>query len=331
MKNLNLNNIDSVLIIRLSSLGDIILTTPLIRSMKNSFPKIIIDMIVKEQYKDAIINNPYVRNKLLFDSKNKTELLDDIKSKKYNLVIDLQNNLHSKKILSALGGIHVKFDKLSFKKFLLVNTKINLLRDSKQIPYRYAETLKGFQLDDEGLDLFTELKPSGYLGQGNNYIGICPGARHFTKMWPKEYFIKLCRLLIKSGWEVILFGGRSDRLICLEIKNEVPETINLQNDNDLLQTVADFKLCKAVYCNDSGLMHAAAAVKVPVIVFFGSTVNELGFTPYKVKNIILENSDLSCRPCSHIGRRRCPKKHFNCMKEISPQLAFDALEKLLKE
>ncbi len=330
MKNIDLENIDSVLIIRLSSLGDILLSTPLIRTIKNKYPKISIDMMVKEQYIDVILHNPYLRNKFLFNSEKKEELIREIQSKEYNLIIDLQNNFYSKKISSGLKGIQVKFDKKSVRKFLLVQTKINLLKNAKQLPVRYAQILENFDLDDNGLDLFTTSNHSNLLNKDEKYIGICPGGRHFTKMWPKEYYINLCRKLIKDCCQVVLFGGKSDRKICAEIKSEVPEVINLQNNDDVLQTAADMKMCKAIYCNDSGLMHAACAANVPVIVFFGSTVEEFGFTPYKNKNVILENTSLFCRPCSHVGRKNCPKKHFKCMLDVTPQTAFDTLEKIFK-
>jgi ADP-heptose:LPS heptosyltransferase len=89
------------------------------------------------------------------------------------------------------------------------------------------------------------------------------------------------------------------------------------------------KKCKAVICNDSGLMHTACAVGTPVLTFFGSTVKEFGFTPYRNKNLILENNSLSCRPCSHIGRDKCPKNHFKCMKELTPEIVFNKLNQLL--
>jgi heptosyltransferase-2 len=89
------------------------------------------------------------------------------------------------------------------------------------------------------------------------------------------------------------------------------------------------KMCKVVYTNDSGLMHLAAALKVPVMAFFGSTVKEFGFSPYNAKSFVLEIEGLSCRPCTHIGRKSCPKKHFKCMQEISPATAFNCLRKLV--
>lgn len=330
MKNPDFENIKSILIIRLSSLGDILLSTPLIRTIKTRFPHIEIDIIVKLQYYNVIAHNQHLRNKYSFSSAKQKEMMSELKKQSYDLIIDLQNNIKSRKLTARLQGKTVRFKKRSIKKFVLVNTKINLLKDAPQIPVRYAETIEGFKLDDSGLDIVTTAIPSDFLLKNENYIGICPGSRHFTKMWPLDYYVKLCRLLIKNGWNILLFGGLTDRKICLEIKNQVPEAINLQNDDDILQTAANMILCRAIYCNDSGLMHTACAAELPVIAFFGSTVKEFGFTPYKNKSIVLENDSLSCRPCSHIGKSHCPKKHFKCMTEISPQRAFEALDEVLK-
>lgn len=330
MKNPDIENIKSILIIRLSSLGDILLSTPLIRTLKTRYAHIEIDIIVKRQYYDVIAHNPHLRNKYSFSSAKRKELMSELKKQNYDLIIDLQNNINSRKLTASLKGKTVRFKKRSVEKFLLVNTKINLLKDAPQIPARYAAAIEGFDLDDSGLDIVSASGPSEFLLTNENYIGICPGSRHFTKMWPLDYYVKLCRLLIKNGWNILLFGGLTDRKICLEIKNQVPEAINLQNDDDILQTASNMILCMAIYCNDSGLMHTACAAEIPVIAFFGSTVKEFGFTPYKNKSIVLENESLSCRPCSHIGKSHCPKKHFKCMIDITPQRAYEALDEVLK-
>jgi heptosyltransferase-2 len=208
----------------------------------------------------------------------------------------------------------------------LVLLKINLLKDAPQIPVRYASVVDNFVLDDKGPELFTDKSPNPKIQNINKLIGLCPGSKHFTKMWPEEYFVQLGKTLEKNGYNVVLFGGSDDKPICERISSELSSAINLSNDNNILQTAADMKMCDVIYCNDSGLMHTATAVGIPVIAFYGSTVKEFGFTPYKAKNLILENNYLSCRPCTHIGRNSCPKKHFKCMKEISSQLAFEQLK-----
>ena len=326
-----LSKLNRILIIRLSSLGDILLTTPFVRAIKTQFPHIKIDMLIREEYADVIKLNPYISNKFLFkkNGKSNNALLEQLRSNNYELIIDLQNNLRSKKVVSSLKIKSVKFDKRSFDKFLLVNFKINKLKEAPQIPVRYSKTIQNLKLDNQGLDLFTDKSANTELNGKNNLIGFCPGARHFTKRWPKEYFIELGNKLAQNGYTIVLFGGKIDEEICEEIRTKINGAINLSGDDDLLQTAADMKLCKAVVCNDSGLMHTASAAGTKVIAIFGSTVKEFGFAPYNCSNLILENNSLTCRPCSHIGRSDCPKKHFNCMKDIKPEFVFEKLKSFL--
>ena len=326
-----LSKTNKILIIRLSSLGDILLTTSFIRSIKTQFPHIKIDMLIREEYEDVIKLNPYIDKKILFkkDYKSNVGLIDQLRNNNYELVIDLQNNLRSKKVTSSLKVNSVKFDKRSFDKFLLVNFKINKLKEASQIPVRYSNTIQKIKLDEHGLDLFADKSANAELIGKNNLVGFCPGARHFTKRWPKEYFVELGNKLKQNGYTIVLFGGKIDKEICAELVDKISGAINLSNNDELLQTAANMKLCKAVVCNDSGLMHTASATGTKVIAIFGSTVKEFGFTPYNCNNLILENNSLTCRPCSHIGRSDCPKKHFDCMKAIKPEFVFEKLKSFL--
>ncbi len=321
-----------VLIIRLSSLGDILLTTPLIRLLKKKFKDVRLDFVVKAQYQDALKLNPYLSNIFLYEKeKNRiSELIAGLKANKYDAVIDLQNNFRSAEIRRAVNRKTYIFNKRTAGKFLLVNFKINLLTNAPPIPVRYASVLPGMHLDEDGLDLITEKKPSAVLKDKHNLIGFAPGSRHFTKMWPRDYYEKLGNLLSREGFTIVLFGGKDDMDVCAEISANIRGSIDLSNNNDLLQTAADMKECASVVCNDSGMMHTACAVKVPVLAFYGSTVKEFGFTPYKTRNLILENNSLTCRPCSHIGRERCPKGHFRCMLKVTPENALEALTTLVK-
>ncbi len=320
---IDFTEIKSILIIRLSSLGDVLLTTPLIRTFKKKYPNIEIDFVVKESYLEALKYNIHLRQILTYHPDRTNELIKQLKEKRYNLVIDLQNNLRSRKILKNLGVETVVFKKPTFKKFLLVTTKINLLKDKMSIPFYYSKSLDNLQLDENGLDLFIPQDVESKLKKDEKYIGFCPGSRHFTKMWPAEYFIELGNMLTKEGFKIVLFGGKDDKEIVKFIEGKIKNSINLCNDNKLLQTAEDMKKCSLIVCNDSGLMHTATAVKTPVAAIFGSTVQEFGFAPYKAKSIILENKSLSCRPCSHIGRDECPKGHFKCMLDIKPKDVYN--------
>jgi len=319
-----------ILVVRLSSLGDILLTTPLIRSLKKEKPELEIHFLLREEYQDVLVNNPHLSKLITIKIEDPSSKTKEILSQnKYDFVIDLQNNLRSRSLTYSLKCSKVRFRKLSWQKFLLVNFKINKLSEAPPIPERYASIIDDLKLDEEGLDLFTDKKPSEKFDGLKNLIGFCPGSRHYTKMWPKEYYIELGKKIIDNDFNLVLFGGKDDKIICDQISSNVSKCINLCNDNDILQTTADMKMCKTIICNDSGLMHAACAVKVPVIAIFGSTVKEFGFTPYRSKNLILENKSLTCRPCSHIGKSSCPKDHFKCMKEINPQLVHNSLIRFL--
>ncbi|MFI5237026.1 MAG: glycosyltransferase family 9 protein [Ignavibacteriales bacterium] len=303
------------------------MTTPLIRTIRKKNPSIEIDFIVKEEFADLLKYNPHLSNLYKYTNHKfeKQIIFNSLLSKNYNLVIDLQNNFRSSEITRPLHCEFVKFKKNNFKKFLLVQFKINQLKDAPQVPLRYAGTIGESELDDEGLEFITNNLPDSRFEKNKTYIGICPGAKHFTKRWPLENFISLGKKLESAGYTVVLFGGLQEIQICNEIENNLENALNLCSTN-LLQVGADMKMCKVIYTNDSGLMHLAAALNVPVIAFFGSTVKEFGFFPYKVKNIVLENNKLSCRPCTHIGRKSCPKIHFDCMRKINAELAFQSLK-----
>ena len=310
-------------------MGDILLTTPLIRTIKKQFPNLEIDFILKEQYKDLLSQNHYLIKTYTYNVNQKNFLFNELKKNNYDFIIDLQNNFRSAEIKRLFKVPAVSFNKKTFEKFLLVHFKINKLKNLPLIPERYAHSLDGFHLDDEGLDLFLPEGINSQIQDGLNYIGIAPGSRHFTKMWPEEYYIELGNMLTKNNYNVVLFGGKNDKQTCARLAGKIENSTNLCNDDNLFQTAIDMKKCSAIVCNDSGYMHVACALKIPVLVFFGSTVREFGFEPYKNKNIILENNSLSCRPCSHIGKESCPKKHFKCMLELKPETAFNKLKMIL--
>ncbi|MFC2136233.1 glycosyltransferase family 9 protein [Bacteroidota bacterium] len=324
MQELDLSTINNMLIVRFSSLGDILLTTPLIRSLKKQYPNLNIDFLLREEYADALEYNKNINTLFLLKrDERETELLKRMNDVNYDLIIDLQNNIRSRRITKKMNGKIQKFKKPFIKKFLLVKFKINLLKYQTQIPYRYAEAIPRFQLDNEGLDLYLPDQNKHDDNEVHNIVGFCPGSRHFTKQWPMEYFIELGNLLRGNGIDVALFGGREDIDVCEKIAEQISGAVNLSNDNNLFKTAYEMKRCKLILCNDSGLMHTAAALRVPVIAIFGSTVKEFGFAPYKSKNLILENNLLSCRPCSHIGRSKCPEGHFKCMKELTAENIYE--------
>ena len=189
--------------------------------------------------------------------------------------------------------------------------------------------MRGFELDSEGLDIFIPDTVKPDIPDADKYIGLCPGSIHYTKMWPFSYYIELAEVLKLHGYKVLVFGGKKEMHLCQTIANAVPGAVNLCNENDLYKTIVNMKKCRAIVTNDSGLMHVASALKLPVLAIFGSSVKEFGFAPFRTKYAIVENETLKCRPCSHIGKSECPKKHFECMIHQSPTMVYQNLTFLL--
>lgn len=324
--------VNRILIIRLSSLGDVLLTTPVIRALKKKYPEASIDFFVREEYADVVKLNPNIDVVYALPRSEKVKILVKmLKGNNYDFVVDLQNNFRTRFIVSSLNKLTYSFKKPTWDKYLLVRFKINRYKEIKSITERYCESIQGLKLDKGGLELYLPQSVETESLPGKNNIGICPGSKHFTKRWPVEYFVELGNDLKQKGYEILIFGGSDDKTICDLISSQVRGAINLCNENNLYKTATEMKSCKLVVCNDSGLMHVASAVNIPVLAIFGSSVREFGFSPYGVPNLILENKSLSCRPCSHIGRNSCPKKHFRCMKEITPQLVSENVTKFLSE
>lgn len=311
----------------MSSLGDILLSSPLIRSLKKQFPHIEIDYCLRREYADTVKYSPFLSKQFLYEKSDTViqQIQSAISDNRYDLIIDLQNNIRSRFLLKGNKTRIVRFHKLVWAKFLLVKLKMNFMHRSLQIPERYARTLSNFKLDGDGLDIFIPDSVSASLPANQNYIGFCPGSRHYTKMWPYDYYTELGEQLALNGYKILLFGGRSDKHLCEVISKGIPNSINLCSDNDLLQTARNMSLCRTIISNDTGLMHLAAAMKVPTLAIFGSSVREFGFTPYRNQHIIIENPLAKCRPCSHYGKEQCPKSHFECMLRITPAMVFQNL------
>jgi lipopolysaccharide heptosyltransferase II len=316
--------INNILIIRLSSLGDILLTTPTIKALKQNFKNAKIDFVIRKEYSDALFYNMNISKLYYYQNDISSELRQNLKENQYDLIIDLQNNHRSRALIRGTKSKVLSFKKPTIRKLLLVWFKINLFNEGKTIIQRYEEAA-GVDLESEKPELIIPDTVRPTLEDGRKYIGFCPGSRHFTKCWLPEYFVELGKMLAQMGIIVVIFGGRSDKEICALISKNIPGSINLQNEDNLLQTAAEMKKCRILITNDSGLMHTATAVNVPVAAIFGSTVKEFGFAPSGSDNLILENKSLSCRPCSHIGKSACPQGHFKCMKEIK---AGDVLNKI---
>jgi heptosyltransferase-2 len=309
-----------VLLIRFSSIGDIVLTSPVIRCIKKQL-NAEVHFVTKIQFKEIIEANPHVEKTHCL-AENMGELIEQLKEEQFDLVIDLHKNLRSARIVRALKTKHRSFDKLNYKKWLLVNTKINFL-PSKHLVDRYFDGIKpiGVVNDNEGLDFFLKEKDFVNLNEvsqnviKDDFIAIAFGAAHNTKSIPENKLMEIISLLTIP---VVLIGGPGEKKIADSIAKAFPAKVfHTCGETSINQSASIIDQSKMLLSADTGMMHIAAALKKKTIVFWGSTVPDFGMYPYREdsKNNVrfVENSTLKCRPCSKIGYNKCPKGHFKCM------------------
>ena len=324
-----------ILIIRFSSIGDIVLTTPVIRCIKEQVKDAEVHYLTKKSFEKIVSLNPNV-SKTHSIEKDISEVIDVLKMEKYDYIIDLHNNIRSLRVKQALGTNSFSFNKLNFKKWLLVTFNINKL-PAIHIVERYLEPLKqlGIVNDLKGLEFYIPEKDEVQLSslplpQQKDYIGIVIGAAHFTKRLPLEKIIEVCKKLQQP---IVLLGGKEDKEIGEKIATAVGEKVyNACGIYNLQQSASLVKQAKAIITNDTGLMHIAAAFKKDIVSVWGNTVPEFGMYPYlsgkgeNGRGAIIQVNGLPCRPCSKIGYQKCPKGHFKCMTAIDSNTIVKAVE-----
>jgi ADP-heptose:LPS heptosyltransferase len=310
-----------ILILRFSSIGDIVLTTPVVRAIKQQVKNSEVHYCTKSNFKAILESNPNIdKVHCLGDSLNL--LIEELKKEKFDYIVDLHNNLRTRIIKFRLGVKSKSFDKLNFKKWLLVNFKINHLPDL-HIVDRYLEAASdlGVKSDGKGLEYFIPDKDEVNLSDlplefRNGYVAFAIGAQLFTKRLPSEKIIELCR---KISLPVLLMGGKEDALTGDEITkvlvSEGRPVFNACGKFNLNQSASLVRQSKLVFSHDTGLMHIASAFGKEIYSIWGNTVPEFGMYPYNTKYHLLQNTKLNCRPCSKIGYESCPKGHFKCMQD----------------
>lgn len=318
-----------ILIIRFSSIGDIVLTSPVIRCLKNQISNSEVHYLTKNPFKQIIENNPYV-SKVYGIENDVSEVTDHLIKEHYDLIIDLHDNIRSHQVTTMLKVKTYRYNKQRFKRFLLIQFKINLLNN--HVVDRYFSAVKKLNVinDGKGLDYFIpendDLPPAKL--PFTHIAGFCViviGAKHFTKQIPKEKLQGLCE---KITMPIILIGGKEDAYIGTQLEAiDKFKIFNACGSYNINQSASIIKRAKFVITPDTGMMHIAAAFNKRIISIFGSTDKRLGFTPYNnnSNSVMIENTRLTCRPCHKHGLDKCPKGHFKCMNELDMQKVLDVL------
>ena len=326
-----------ILIIRFSSIGDIVLTSPVPRLIKKSLPNSEIHFLTKKIYSDLYSHNIYLDKLYLLDN-DLVSISKDLKKNNYDIIIDLHNNLRSNILRLILGVKSLVYNKNRFKRWLLVNLKIKIT-----IPHivdSYIKTLSPLKItnDNEGLDYFLSSKDNIELNRlpkthKKGYVVLIVGAKYNTKVLPSYKLIELCD---KINAPIVLLGGNSEYESSIRIENyfkqsnskiEESKVRDLLNKKTIIfnmvgklsinQSASVISRADIIYTHDTGMMHIATAFKKDIVSIWGSSHPELGFYPYQTEFKIHHNDKIKCRPCSKIGYNSCPIGHFKCMNDLT--------------
>lgn len=316
-----------VLVIRFSSIGDIVVCTPVIRMLSTQLGAEV-HLLTKEKYGFVLEDNPYISEIITIKKKIK-EVKQKLLEEKYDLVIDLHKNLRSSQVKSMLNKPVYTFDKLNLARNLFVKTKINIL-PRKHIIDRHLEGLISLIKDDKkGMDyhinedkLPSDIKATAKL----KYVLLSLGASHFTKRMTPEVLNLICKNITQ---QIIIIGGNDTIELSKKI-NSQPNILNLVGKTSMRSSAYLAKNAEYIITGDSAMMHISAALDKKMLVVWGATSPLLGMGPhYKNENKHVELfQNIQCRPCTKQGTTKCPKKHFNCMNysEIEIQNALDKIQ-----
>lgn len=316
------------LIIRFSSIGDIVLTSPVVRCMKKQLHEAQLHFLIKPQFASVMANNPYI-DKVHVLQKDWKEMIDELKKEGFDYIIDLHHNLRTLRVKKDLNVPSYAFNKLNIEKFLYTKLKWNVMPNIHVVD-RYMKTVEDFGVynDGEGMDYF--IAPNEEVSFNDipvshraGYIAIVIGATYYTKKLPIYKLKELCQ---KINHPIILLGGKEERTEGEEISSlDAIKIYNACGKFSLNESADLVRKSKMVIAHDTGLMHMAAAFKKKIIAVWGSTVPSFGVTPYYGDNYLMQVpkpfnniqvEKLWCRPCTKFGRNKCPQGHFKCMKNI---------------
>jgi len=337
-----------ILVVRFSSLGDLVLTSSPIKSLQQAYPQAEIFFLTKDRYCGIAAELPFVSQIISFDSDTKHKgiagffnLIEELKSFKFDIIVDLHSNWRSFLVRRFLAAPHkVKYHKRSWARFLMVHWKWLKIKPQHTLEL-YQSALCKLGISGSILPPQLDLKPEdsnwaiSYLKErkvfsGDYLIGLSPGAKWETKRWDKEKFAETGQILAgKLNAKIIIFGDEKEK----ELANRITQSLTGKNPITAIglklnQLTALIDRCKILISNDSGLMHIATARKVPVVAIFGPTHPKLGFTPFGEKSIAL-SANVQCSPCSLHGQTPCYQKSRFCLDFISPQKVVEESLKIL--
>ncbi|HTS87932.1 MAG TPA: lipopolysaccharide heptosyltransferase II [Gemmatimonadales bacterium] len=319
-----------ILLVRFSSLGDVLLTTPLIRVLRAQHPAATLSAVTKQMWAPLLSANPHLDEVVsVAPGQSLVPLARALRSARFTHLLDLHGNVRTRVLRLLVPGPWTGFDARRRARQRLIREHVDTYRDHVPVAERYFEAARGLEVRPDGraAELFTspaaEARAHAWLArvgfEGDSpLIALAPGSAHATKRWPIRHWRRLASDLVRRGVNVALIGGPADRVVAAEIATSSGRrAASAAGELDLQASGALLRHARAAVTGDTGPMHLATAVDAPVVALFGPTVEQFGFFPYHARATVLER-DLPCRPCSSKGGPRCPLGHHRCLEDIAP-------------
>ena len=329
-----------ILIIHTAFIGDIVLSTPLIKKIRDAYPKAEITYLTTPVGASILRNNPHLNHIIEYDKRGEHKGLAGVwaigkklRMEAYNLVITPHRYFRSS-LLTWLTGAPVRrgYDNAAGRFFYTEKIHYDKSKHEveKLLSFVPREPEKRYEIELFPEEFEREKVDEMLKGAKENIVVVAPGSKWFTKKWPTEYFREVVATLEKrDDTTVVVVGGKEERLLNIPLSEK---SIDLRGMTTLLELAEVIRRAKVVLTNDSSPIHIASAFPdVRIIAIFGPTVKSLGFFPWSKNSEVLEVKDLDCRPCSMHGGESCPKKHFRCMLDIKPQQVLDRINKALEK
>jgi heptosyltransferase-2 len=335
------------IVIQTAFLGDLLLTLPLIKALKLQDPDGEIHVLIRAGYGEIFRSNPEVSSIIELDKNGEGGLkmfwaIGEIRKRKFDRAVIPHGSVRSA-FIALLAEIPYRIGFFSAPGYFTYSESVEFpptghyaLKILALVGERGNDVEKFPMViypDDENYDRADELISRINVGKAHNIASIAPGSIWATKRWPAEYYALLSTHLIEDmDYHVILTGSKEDSDLCYEIGKLMPSTgwAITAGDFSIMDTAAVFARSSFVIANDSAAGHLASAVSTPVMTIYGPTVPAFGFYPIGKDNIIIENRNLYCRPCSKHGPQKCPESHFRCMRELDYGIVVDHIKQMIE-
>ena len=321
-------------------MGDILLTTPLVRAIRARHPDAWITYLTKTPFLGLLEHNPRINQLIGYDPvKPLRPLAAHLAAEKFTDCLDLHGSLRTRALRLLVPGRWHGYPKHRAARSLLIYGKKNWYRDRRPVVERYFDAARALDVTPDGqplefflrrdaLDQATRFLSERALGRERALVAVCPGAQHATKRWPVRSWQHLVTLLTTRGYDVVVLGGPAEAALGEDVAAAGAEhAASAAGRAEFAVSAAFLKLARCAVSGDTGLLHLATAVGTPVVGLYGPTVEAFGFFPYRARATVLQR-DLPCRPCSAMGGPSCPLGHHQCLAGIGPDDVFDAVRRL---